>query len=135
MPIDSQLLDNQLCLCGSNKEYGLCCKPFHLNQCYPETAEALMRSRFTAFELHLKEYLLASWHPTTRPADLEFTPNMHWTRLVINGRKKGRRKDSQGWVTFVAYFTFENEQGYLHETSYFERGDLNRWYYVDGEIK
>ena len=127
--------DNQNCPCGSEKHYYACCQPYHLKQAFPETAEKLMRSRFSAFELHLEDYLLESWHQSTRPGNLEFTPGLHWIKLVINGRKKGRIKDQEGWVTFIAYFEHGNEQAYLHEKSYFKRDELNHWKYVDGDVK
>ncbi|WP_321323347.1 YchJ family protein [Thiomicrorhabdus sp.] len=126
---------NNLCLCGSTKLYAECCEPFHKGGLYPQTAEELMRSRFVAFEMHLKDYLLNTWYESTRPGNLEFTPNLHWTKLTINGRKKGRKKDSEGWVTFTAYYQQEGSNGYLHEKSYFIRDTLGHWQYVDGEIK
>ncbi|BCN93365.1 UPF0225 protein [Thiomicrorhabdus immobilis] len=109
--------------------------PFHHGIAKPETAEQLMRSRFSAFELLLEEYLMDSWDKVTRPGHIDFTPGLHWTKLVINGRKQGRKKDQQGWVTFVAYYQLGSEQGHLHEKSFFTRNEQGEWQYVDGEIK
>ena len=57
------------CPCGSRRVYEECCEPFHLGAAAP-TAEALMRSRYSAFALGLAPYLLRTWHPSTRPASL-----------------------------------------------------------------
>ena len=55
------------CLCGSNITYGECCQPFHTAQKIPTTAEALMRSRYTAYALRDGAYLQATWDITKRP--------------------------------------------------------------------
>lgn len=126
---------NEDCGCGSGESYAKCCHPFHSNEQTPITAEQLMRSRFVAFQLELSDYLLQTWSAETRPDSIEFTPGMKWTKLSINGRKKGRRKDPEGWVTFVAYYQLGSETASLHEKSYFNRNQLGNWQYVDGEIK
>lgn len=123
------------CLCGSGSKYSDCCLPFHNYETFPATAEKLMKSRFSAFELHLTDYLMKTWDRTTRPANIEFTPGLHWNTLVINGRKKGRKKDPEGWVTFVAYYQVGSEEGFLHEKSFFRRNENGHWRYVEGEIK
>ncbi|WP_158660980.1 YchJ family protein [Thiomicrorhabdus sp. Milos-T2] len=106
-----------------------------MNETTPNTAEQLMRSRFCAFELHLTDYLINTWDKATRPGNIEFTPGLHWTKLVINGKKQGRKKDQQGWVTFIAYYQIGADQGCLHEKSFFKRNQDGNWQYVDGEIK
>jgi len=94
-----------------------------------------MRSRFSAFQLQLKDYLLESWSEATRPASIAFTPGLNWLKLEINGRKKGRKKDKEGWVTFVAHYKQDGVSGSLHEKSFFKRNQLGHWQYIDGEIK
>ena len=123
------------CPCGSESNYSDCCYPFHKYETFPATAEKLMKSRFSAFKLHLSNYLLQTWDETTRPGNIDFTPGLHWNRLVINGRKKGRKKDQEGWVTFVAYYQVGCEKGSLHEKSFFRRNENGHWKYVEGEIK
>ncbi len=59
------------CPCGSERAYAACCGPWHAGAPAP-TAEALMRSRYTAFVMELEPYLLATWHPGTRPPSLDF---------------------------------------------------------------
>lgn len=126
---------NSDCPCGSETKYADCCFPFHNAEEFPTTAEKLMKARFSAFGLHLSEYLLKTWDETTRPGDIEFTADLHWKRLVINGRKKGRKKDQEGWVTFMAYYQTSSEEGVLHEKSFFRRNENGHWQYVEGEIK
>ncbi len=125
----------QPCGCGTERSYESCCYPLHSRQKLAQTAEELMRSRFVAFRLELKEYLTATWDPATCPDVLDFTPGMVWTKLSINGRKKGRKKDREGWVTFLATYQIGNEVGHLHEKSYFKKDDKQAWRYVDGQIK
>lgn len=126
---------NQICACGSGELYAQCCQPYHLFQAFPSSAEKLMRSRYTAFVLGLTDYLKKTWDDSTRPGNIEFTPGLKWQKLSINGRKKGRKKDSEGWVTFIAYFEHNHEKGYLHEKSYFVKDQNDHWVYLDGEIK
>lgn len=125
---------SELCLCCSGKPYQGCCKPFHKGCKSPETAEQLMRSRYVAFAKKLKPYLLQTWHLKTRPETLEFESNLTWQKLIINGKKKGRKKNNEGWVTFTAYYTVILEENHFQEKSYFVRAEDNSWYYVDGEI-
>lgn len=128
-------LHNKACLCGSNKSYQQCCLKFHDKSQYPITAEALMRSRFSAFDLHLTSYLLDTWYKPTRPGHLDFTPGLVWKKLIIKSCKKGQKKDQEGWVTFMAYYVQHGRPGCLHEKSFFKRDDLGHWVYVDGDIK
>ncbi len=89
-----------------------------------------MRSRFSAFALGDAAYLLASWHPSTRPATLELDPGLRWYRLDIVGTTGGGVLDKTGTVHFRAYFTGE-AVGVQEEDSRFVR-EGRRWFYVDG---
>ena len=93
-----------------------------------------MRSRFVAFKHQLTGYLLATWAPQTRPETIDYQPDLNWIELSINGRKKGRKKDSEGWVTFVAHYELDGDRGVLHEKSHFIKED-GKWFYLDGDIK
>ena len=93
-----------------------------------------MRSRFSAFALGLEGYLLASWHPSTRPATLELDGGTVWRKLQIVDTVAGGRGDETGLVEFRAsYRDADGNAGVLHERSRFERRG-GRWFYVDGEI-
>ena len=95
-----------------------------------------MRSRFSAFALGLTPYLLASWHPSTRPATLEPDPGTEWRRLQIVDVMAGGPDDAEGVVEFRASFRSTSGggagAGLLHERSRFVR-DEGRWVYLDGD--
>ncbi|MBA4262539.1 MAG: hypothetical protein C0443_11135 [Comamonadaceae bacterium] len=94
-------------------------------------AEHLMRSRYSAFVLGRVEYLQASWHPSTRPADLALEPGVKWLGLAL---KRHRVIDADhAEVEFVASRVGGRGQR-LHETSRFVR-EGGRWFYVDGDTR
>lgn len=90
-----------------------------------------MRSRFSAFALGLPEYLLLSWHPSTRPASLDLEPDVVWRRLQIVDTVAGGTDDAEGDVEFRASYRDADGAGLLHERSRFTRVD-GRWVYLDG---
>lgn len=110
--------------------YGQCCGPLHEGKAWAETAEQLMRSRFSAFVLENEDYLLASWHPDKRPASLEFDPQIKWLGLNIKATQAGQKSDIEGWVKFVARYKIAGKAGRIEEYSYFIK-DNERWLYVD----
>jgi SEC-C motif-containing protein len=116
--------------CGSGDTYADCCGRFHAGTPAP-TAEALMRSRFSAFAIGNPEYLLATWHPSTRPATLELDDDTQWRRLDVVRTEAGGPFDDRGVVEFAAHYTADGARGVLRETSRFVR-EGGRWYYVDG---
>lgn len=126
----------QACPCGQTDRrqrplaYATCCQPWHLGGTAP-TPEALMRSRYSAFVLGLVDYLKATWHPSTRPADLTLEPGLQWLGLQV---KSVRLLDhSHGEVAFVARSRLAGRGHRLQETSRFVRED-GHWYYVDGDV-
>lgn len=88
-----------------------------------------MRSRFSAFAMGLRDYLLASWHPSTRPATLDLDEGLRWYRLDILGRTRGGMLDTTGTVEFVAYYRDGSERGSQRENSTFVK-ENGRWLYV-----
>jgi SEC-C motif-containing protein len=92
-----------------------------------------MRSRYSAFVVRDAGYLLRTWHPDTRPAELEFDSGMQWRRLDILSTSRGGPLDSEGTVEFVAHYRHEGERGLHRESSRFVRVDRG-WYYVDGVV-
>ncbi|MDX1706862.1 YchJ family protein [Pseudidiomarina sp.] len=116
------------CPCGAGK-YHKCCEPYHKGKRLPGSPEALMRSRFSAFSLELRDYLLETWHQDTRP-ELDLADNPHWLQLqVVESWQRGNR----GYVHFRAFFEADGQQGKLEEKSDFVK-EGSRWYYVSGEI-
>lgn len=95
------------------------------------TAEALMRSRFTAFALGDEAHLRATWHADTRPTSCPPDPQTRWLYLVIDEVVEGSPFHTSGIVEFTAVYRDGAGRGELHERSTFERID-GRWYYVEG---
>ncbi|SCG53670.1 SEC-C motif-containing protein [Micromonospora halophytica] len=89
-----------------------------------------MRSRYTAFAVGDADYLLRSWHSSTRPARLRLDPAQQWTRLEIVDTERGSLFDSEGTVTFRAHYRESGRPGTLDERSRFVRED-GRWVYLD----
>jgi SEC-C motif-containing protein len=120
------------CPCGSGRALQDCCGRYHDGQLAPD-AESLMRSRYSAFVLGREDYLLATWHPSTRPPALELdaTPRPHWLGLAVKAHVQQDATDAT--VEFVARYKINGRAFRLHETSRFEKVD-GRWLYVDGEI-
>jgi len=112
--------------------YDECCGPFHRGDAVAPTAERLMRSRYSAYLRGLPEYLLETWHPSTRPAELVLDPRLRWYRLDILGRTRGGMLDTEGTVEFRASYRIDTQPGSQHEVSSFVR-EGGRWFYVDGE--
>lgn len=92
-----------------------------------------MRSRFAAFRDGDAAWLLASWHPSTRPAELELDEDVRWRGLQIVDTVAGAATDDTGVVEFRATYVADGAHGVLHERSRFVRED-GRWFYVDGDF-
>ena len=90
-----------------------------------------MRSRYSAFALGDQDYLLRSWHPSTRPTLLEVDPGMQWRRLDIVRIVRGGPLDDEGVVEFRAHYRQQGTMHVLGETSRFVR-ENGRWLYLDG---
>jgi SEC-C motif-containing protein len=101
---------------------------------FPKTAEALMRSRYSAYVFKNESYLLATWYKTTRPVALNFAnEDIVWQRLEILQIKKGQRGDEKGRVNFKAYYIQNGQSQVLNENSRFKKVK-GYWFYVDGAL-
>ncbi|SDG74778.1 YchJ family protein [Klenkia brasiliensis] len=118
------------CPCGTGLTYDECCGPVHAGAAAP-SAEALMRSRYSAFAVGDAAYLLATWHPRTRPADLELDDDTRWTGLEILAVEGGGLLAAEGVVEFRASYRRDGEAGAQQERSRFTRVE-GRWVYLDG---
>ncbi len=123
------------CPCQSGLSYPACCGQWHRAQQLGQglsapSALALMRSRYSAFGLRNWAYLMATWHPSTRPPELQDEPGQTWLGLEIKGW--GEQGD-EAWVEFVARSKQGGRAHRLHERSFFVRED-GMWLYVKGEI-
>lgn len=129
------------CPCGSTSRnraipYLACCGRYiedYLQSPAPD-ATSLMRSRYTAFVLQRPDYLLATWHPSTRPESIDFEDKVKWLGLDIRTAQEPSSPDEdQAWVEFVARSRVAGRGQRLHERSRFVR-EQGRWFYIDGDI-
>ena len=131
------LLSNTACPCrpvSAALPYAVCCGAFHAGPSHllAPTAEALMRSRYSAFVLDLTDYLLATWHPSTRPTSIEPNPvGLKWLGLEV--RRHLMQDADHATVEFVARSKLGGRAQRLHETSRFVRVQ-GRWLYLDGGV-
>ncbi len=122
------------CPCGTGQPYRECCGRWHAGpqRLQAPSAQALMRSRYSAYVLGLDDYLVATWHPRTRPAQLEpGDAALRWLGLEV--RRCAQVDAVHATVEFVARSKIAGRAFRLHETSRFERVD-GCWLYVDGTI-
>ena len=138
------------CPCGG-PAFDRCCGPYLAGTALPPTAEALMRSRYTAFTRKDEAYLVATWHPSTRPQEaiVDEAEPMRWLGLEIKTalrlrQRKAELPDDPGQdphhdtVEFVARFKVGGRAHRLHEVSRFVRepgpDGVLRWFYLDGSF-
>lgn len=120
------------CPCDSGKPYASCCQALHDGQA-ANSALALMRSRYSAYVLNLEPYLLATWHPDTRPhkLDLDADP-IKWLGLKIVHSET--TSPTTAIVEFVARYKVGGRRAErLHEISEFVYTDT--WYYMRGKLE
>ncbi|MDH2917486.1 MAG: YchJ family metal-binding protein [Gallionella sp.] len=125
--------NSALCPCGSNKPYVACCSRYIEGNEPAPTAEALMRSRYTAYTLQREDYLLATWHPTTRPASLSLAEDAQTKWIGLDVKRHERQDSDHAIVEFVARYKVNGRAHRLHEVSRFARED-ERWLYLDGDL-
>ena len=121
------------CPCGTHQRYIDCCGRFLENAETPDTAEILMRSRYAAYTLKREQYLLMTWHPSTRPASLELTqpPDRRWLGLTV---KQHVQSDAEhATVEFIARYKIAGKAYRLHEISRFVC-ESKIWLYIDGDL-
>ena len=121
------------CPCGSGAKYTKCCEPYIKGDAMPPTAEATMRSRYVAYVIKDNDYLLKTWHESTRPEDElpAADDNVEWTGLEILTTSDGLEKDSRGVVEFRAKCRVNGQTSGLDEASDFVK-EKDQWFYVDG---
>jgi SEC-C motif domain protein len=123
------------CPCDPGRPYTACCGRFHSGALHLQAPDApsLMRSRYSAYVLGLTDYLLETWHPSTRPASIApDPPGMKWLGLEV--RRQGHSDDEHATVEFVARSKLAGRAQRLHETSRFVR-EGRRWFYLDGDLR
>lgn len=132
------------CPCGLNKSYPECCGLFISGKELPPTAEALMRSRYSAYVKHEIDYIESthvkdSGEEFDRAAAKTWSEQTDWQGLEIRSTEAGGADDAEGTVEFIARFRTkipnQPEQDLAHhEVSLFRKDGNGRWLYVDGKI-
>ncbi len=126
------------CPCGSGLEFSACCEPFISGGAVPDTAEQLMRSRYSAYATVDMDYIHETLHPDHREdhdrnAARKWAEDSDWQRLEIISTDRGAAGDTEGSVEFRAHYRENGKNHVLHEISRFVKVD-GRWTYVDGEM-
>lgn len=121
------------CPCGLGM-YEDCCGIYHhKNQAAP-TAEALMRSRYSAYALGLIDYVYQTHHPKHRGDKAgmqQWAEQVRFVQLEVLDTFQGQPQDKIGKVSFRAHYVLEGQRQVLKETSRFKRYK-GQWVYVDG---
>jgi len=122
------------CPCGSGNNYTTCCRRYHKGKIHAPTAEALMRSRYTAYVMGDAQYIYRSWHESTRPSlqSLRDSGPQTFTTLKILSVSAGGETDNNGTVEFIATYDNNGKTVEHHENSKFRRVK-GRWVYVETE--
>ena len=126
------------CPCGAGPDYDACCGPYIEGTALPPTAEALMRSRYTAYVRGAIDHVVATHEPKTRgdidrQAATRWSESAEWLGLEIVATEAGGPEDRTGVVEFVARYNAEGAEQRHHERASFTR-DGDRWFYADGDM-
>ena len=126
------------CPCGrvagkKSLTFADCCARYldHFTTIAAPDAESLMRSRYSAFVLNRPDYLAATWHLTTRPANLSADSGTRWLGLEVRAHRLIDADHAE--VEFVARYRLAGRGARIHERSRFVR-EGGRWFYVDGDL-
>lgn len=127
------------CPCDSQIPYNQCCEPIHHRHASATHPEQLMRSRYSAYVLGLVNFIVQSYHSSTRPYqqydDIKQSTGEQWIKLEIQSSSVTENGE-QGFVEFKAYYIDDGTAHCLHEISRFVREEKECemcWFYVDGE--
>ena len=126
------------CPCGSDRTFELCCEPYLLGRLPAPTAEALMRSRYTAYALCSIDYLYkTSGDRVRKEFDAEgskrWAEAADWTGLDVLLVEEGGEKDEWGQIEFVAHYTIKEKQFDHHERAEFSKIN-GHWFFMDGNV-
>lgn len=124
---------SERCPCGSNRKFLDCCARYLEGNEPAPTAEALMRSRYAAYTLLREDYLLSTWHPSTRPTSLGLADDVPAKWIGLEVKRHEQQDTDHAIVEFVARYKVNGRAHRLHEVSRFVRED-GRWLYVDGDV-
>lgn len=123
----------QSCPCNEQVAYTHCCQPYHLGQATPNTAEKLMRSRYSAYALKDFGYVAKTWHSTTKPnTAFDSDTDTKWVRLKIN-KAWDSKQPNEAFVEFTAKYKVNGKAEKMHEVSRFIK-ENEQWFYIDGVV-
>ena len=128
--MDFNKINQSYCPCESGKKYNVCCEPAHKGST-AATAEALMRSRYSAYVLGFEDYLLKTWAAETCPAALNLGDDTQTKWLDLQVKRAENTSETTAIVEFVARYKIGGKAQRLHEISQFVRVD-GCWYYLIG---
>jgi SEC-C motif-containing protein len=129
------------CPCGG-ASFAACCGPYLAGDAVPPGAEALMRSRYTAYTQRNEAYLRATWHPSTLPPQpvVDENERLQWLGLEVKSSLRLRQRKAnlpespdRDTVEFVARYKIDGRACRLHEVSRFVR-ENGHWFYLDGSF-
>jgi SEC-C motif domain protein len=126
------------CPCGSGRAYDECCGPYIARKAKPATAEALMRSRYSAYAKKAIDYivdtcLIDDEHGIDKDATKRWSEKSNWLGLKILSVEKGGASDEEGVVEFKAGYVLDGLRESHHEKAAFAKKE-GVWLYVDGEV-
>lgn len=129
----------QPCPCGSGATAAECCAQYFGGDKAPPTAEALMRSRYSAYALGAVDHIMATHHPKAagdvdRKSTEKWSAEATWLGLEVASTQGGGEGDQTGEVEFIARYELGGAPLSHHERAQFRRGDDGRWYYWDGAM-
>lgn len=126
------------CPCGSQKSYSQCCEPFIMGSSQPDTAEKLMRARYSAFAKAEINFLKDTLAPESQTdfdinATKKWAKDSEWLGLKILSTKNGASSDTKGTVEFIATYKQKGKAVDHHEVSEFRKDNHGHWLFVEGE--
>ncbi len=121
------------CPCGSHRKFSECCARYLDGGEAAPAADALMRSRYTAYALLREDYLLATWHASTRPRQLALVQEAPTKWIGLDVKRHEQQDEDHAIVEFVARYKVSGRAFRMHEVSRFVR-EAGQWFYVDGDV-
>ena len=126
------------CPCGSGIAYSVCCEPLITGALTPETAEQLMRARYSAYVGVQMDFIFETTHPGHRKGydhagTKKWAENSEWLGLEIVDTIRGGVEDVSGQVEFIARFSEKGEKFEHHENAHFMR-ESSRWFFTEGNM-
>ncbi len=126
------------CPCGNEDEYEACCGRFISGEAKPETAEQLMRSRYTAYTRQEIDYVVATHDASSRDevdrdGALQWAKEASWEALQVVEVERGGKDDNDGVVEFIARYALDGKVMSHHERATFHQHD-GEWFFADGEM-